>query len=181
MRLTGGSLRSRRLPVPGAGVRPTPGRVREALFSILAPRLAEARLLDLYAGTGAIGFEALSRGARHATFVERDPRHAAALAAAARAFGIADRCAVRCESVEAASGRVLGPFDLVYADPPYDDPVPVAVFERLLQRATLGPDALLVYEHRARAAAFEAPAFTTVRKARYGEVALQFLRCYAAA
>lgn len=181
MRLSGGTLRSRELPVPSAGVRPTPGRVREALFSIVAPRLAGARVLDLYAGTGAIGFEALSRGASHVTFVERAPKNAAALTAAARRFGIADRCVVRSESAEAASLRAVGPFDFVYADPPYDDPPPVAVFERLRARGALATDALIVYERRARREAFEAPSFATVREARYGEVALQFLRCEAEA
>ena len=98
LRLTGGTLRSRSVRTPsGRAVRPTPARVKEALFSILADRIDGAVVLDLFAGTGALGFEALSRGAAHGTFVEQHRPTAAALRGRAQALGLADRTTVlRC-------------------------------------------------------------------------------------
>jgi 16S rRNA (guanine966-N2)-methyltransferase len=126
MRVTGGRLRSRTLVAPrGQGTRPTTDRVREALFGILASagRLPGARVLDLYAGTGALAIEALSRGAAHATLVESSRDALAAARANVAALGLAD--AARIVAVAIAPGpaaqRVAraGPFDLVLADPPW--------------------------------------------------------------
>jgi len=157
-------------------VRPTPGRVKEALFSILGAEIEDARVLDLYAGTGAIGFEALSRGAAHATFVELHAPTAAAIKAAARELGVASRATVVIAPAEKAATRLTARFDFVYADPPYALPPPHLTFGRLRERGLVDASSLLVYEHRDGADAFAAPGFTTVRDARYGEVRLQFLR-----
>src|SRR5471030_1178203 len=114
MRVSGGELRSREIHVPrGRGIRPTPGRVREALFSIIGERVRGARVLDLYAGTGAIGFEALSRGAAHATFVEAHAPTAARIRAAAAQLGVGDRATVVCARAERAAKALPGPYDLV--------------------------------------------------------------------
>jgi 16S rRNA (guanine966-N2)-methyltransferase len=118
MRVVAGEFRGRRLTAPrGTRTRPTADRVREALFSILGD-VSGARVLDLYAGSGALGIEALSRGAGEAVFVERDPR---ALAALRRNL---DAVAVGAEVVEgdalAFLRRDRGPYDLVFVDPPYD-------------------------------------------------------------
>src|SRR5476649_617011 len=95
LKLTGGTLRSRRVSAPsGRAVRHTPARVKEALFSILGSNVSGARVLDLFAGTGALGFEALSRGAAFVTFVEADRPVATALAKTARELDVADRCDV---------------------------------------------------------------------------------------
>jgi len=126
MRVTGGRLRSRTLVAPrGHGTRPTTDRVREALFGILASagRLAGARVLDLYAGTGALAIEALSRGAAHATLVESARDALSATRANVAALGLGD--AARIVAAEMGPGpaarRVAraGPFDLVLADPPW--------------------------------------------------------------
>src|SRR5581483_8211485 len=123
MRLSGGELRSRPIRVPrGRSIRPTPGRVREALFSILGDRVKDAHLLDLFAGSGAVGFEALSRGAAHVTFVERHAATAARIRASARNLGVAERTSVIALTVATAVRRLSGPFHLVYADPPYAEP-----------------------------------------------------------
>jgi 16S rRNA (guanine966-N2)-methyltransferase len=129
MRITGGIISGRVLQVPKAGVRPTQDRVREALFASLAPRLPGARVLDLYAGTGALGLEAWSRGAATVVWVERDRRAYESLQANVQALcrdeaGGATQC-LRMD-VQRFLKRPpddMGPFDLILADPPYkDDP-----------------------------------------------------------
>jgi len=161
----------------GRAVRPTPARVKEALFSILASagRLEEARVLDLFAGSGALGFEALSRGAAHVTFVEAHKPTAAALANTARDLGVAERSTVVALPAERALRSILGPFDVVFADPPYAQPYPVVAFALLRERALLAAGAIVVYEHSARDAPPADPAFAVTRSERYGAVALAFL------
>ncbi len=180
MRVSGGELRSRIIAAPpGDAVRPTPGRVREALFSILGLRIDGARVLDLFAGTGGIGIEALSRGAAHATFVEMHAPTARRLRATVDAFGIAKRASVVCAPAERVASRLAGRFDLVYADPPYALPPPHLTFANLLARGALDARTILVYEHRAEGAEFVGPGFETTRRERYGDVALQFVRIVA--
>jgi len=175
MRLSGGELRSRRIAVPsGRSIRPTPGRVREALFSILGLRVVDARWLDLYAGSGAVGFEALSRGAAHVTFVESHPPTAERIRVLGRSLGVAERMEVLTLTVERAVRRLAGSYGIVYADPPYADPPPAASLAALVTRGAMGPGALIVYEHRARAPVVMS-GFRALRTARYGEVALEFM------
>src|ERR1700722_18144498 len=124
MRITGGTLRSRQLQAPrGASTRPTSDRVREALFGILgsAGALAGARVLDLYAGTGALTFEAISRGATRATVVESSREALVALRANVASLGLQAHVRVVAGSVHASLARIGrdGPFDLVLADPPW--------------------------------------------------------------
>jgi 16S rRNA (guanine966-N2)-methyltransferase len=182
MRLSGGTLRNRVVFAPATdAVRPTPGRVKEALFSILADRIAESRVLDLFAGTGAIGFEALSRGASEAVFVERHARQAAAIVRTAESLGVADRSKVLVVDATRAAARLHGRFDLVYADPPYADDPPARIFEALRERGSIDTETIAVYERRsgAKRPPLESPGFTTEREERYGEVTLQFLRAVA--
>ncbi len=177
MRLSGGELRSRVIRSPhGDAIRPTPGRVREALFSIVATQIVGSRVLDLYAGTGAIGFEALSRGAASATFVELHAPTAQAIRRAAAELGVSARATIVCAPVEKSAQRLSGRFDFVYADPPYALPPPHLTFTTLRARGSVDARTVLVYEHREASPAFTAPGFETVRDARYGEVTLQFLR-----
>ncbi len=177
MRLSGGELRSRVIPSPhGTAIRPTPGRVKEALFSILGETIDGARVLDLYAGTGAIGFEALSRGAAHATFVELHAPSAERIRATAAGLGLAKRVTVVCAPAEKAAQRFAGRFDFVYADPPYALPPPHLTFGNLRARKSVDERTVIVYEHREGSDPFASPGFTTLRDARYGEVLLQFLR-----
>jgi 16S rRNA (guanine966-N2)-methyltransferase len=177
VRVSGGELRSRVIRSPrGLEIRPTPGRVKEALFSILADEIVDARVLDLFAGTGAIGFEALSRGASWATFVELHAPTAQAIRQTAVDLGVERRCSVVCAPAEKAVTRVAGRFDFVYADPPYALPPPHLTFGTLRTRGAIDAGSILVYEHRDGGPAFEGPGFLTVRDARYGEVILQFLR-----
>lgn len=134
MRIIAGKWRGRPLKAPpGQSTRPTSDRAREALFSMLASRIGSfegLKVCDLFAGTGALGFEALSRGAAHCTFVETDRAALDALKANIATFG-AD-AAIRPQSAEHFSG---GPFDLVFADPPYQS----GLGQRALANITLAP------------------------------------------
>ena len=174
-KITGGSLGSRKLKSPkGTSVRPTPGRVKESLFSILMHRLDGAAVLDLYAGTGAIGFEAASRGASRVISVEANRETAQAIEEAAQELGINDRVTVISAPVERALYRVEGPFDIVYLDPPYANDVPLQVFRLLLERALLSTDALVIYEHAAKRILPDIPGYRSTREEVYGDVALAF-------
>ena len=163
MRITGGTWGRRPIQAPpGRATRPTTDRVREALFSLLDARgaLHEARVLDLFAGSGALGLEALSRGAAHATFVER---HGATLAVARRnaaELEAADAAFVRAD-VRTFLGRARDPVELVLADPPYDLPWLPELPARV--RPHLAPGGVLVLEHDARHDLSEAPGFEQAR------------------
>jgi 16S rRNA (guanine966-N2)-methyltransferase len=144
MRVVAGEFRGRRLQAPrGVRTRPTADRVREALFSILGD-VSGARVLDLYAGSGALGIEALSRGAESAVFVERDPRAATAIRRNLDALGV-EQDVIR-QDVLRFLARGEGTFDLVFCDPPYDSGPRLAgpLSERL--PAVLSRDARIVTE-----------------------------------
>ena len=122
VRIIGGSLRRSRLDVPDApGLRPTPDRVRETLFNWLAPIIEGARCLDLFAGTGALGIEALSRGAGWVDFVERDPRLAQALRQNLERLRQTD-AAVRCaDALQTLAETPQDAYDIVFVDPPFTE------------------------------------------------------------
>lgn len=174
-KITGGNLNNRKLKSPkGPHVRPTPGRVKESLFSILQERIAGSRFLDLFSGTGAIGFEAASRGAEEVVAVEGHRETAEAIREAAEQFGVAARVSVVAAPVDRALYRLDGKFDIVYADPPYDSEMPMQVFRLLLERELLTDDALVIFEHSARRILPEIPGYRGVREEVYGDVALAF-------
>ena len=123
LRITGGRLVRRRLKAPeGRSTRPTADRVKEALFNILGQDLDGARVLDLYAGSGALGLEAVSRGAAECLFVERSARAVALIRENISSLGLADQCRLikgdAAKLMQELAGQ--GPFDLVLADPPYE-------------------------------------------------------------
>jgi 16S rRNA (guanine966-N2)-methyltransferase len=123
VRIIAGTWRGRRIPVvDGTTVRPTPDRVRETVFNWLREIVVGARCLDLFAGTGALGFEALSRGAGEVWFVESDARLVAALRAQAAAFGAATRI-TRGDVAAFLDSPPATRFDVVFLDPPYAEPV----------------------------------------------------------
>ena len=170
MRIIGGTLRGRTIVAPkDARVRPTGDRVREAWMSILQASLPGARVVDLFAGSGALGLEALSRGAVHATFVELNPPSLTAIAANIAALGVEDRATVhRGDALRFAEKLDPGAFDVAFADPPYarDDAAQlVALFRRR-------PFArILALEHEAKLE------LGTSDTRRYGDTALTF--CHA--
>jgi 16S rRNA (guanine966-N2)-methyltransferase len=174
VRIVAGELRGRRLAV-AAGVRPTEARVREALFSIWSPRIAGCRVLDLFAGTGAVGLEALSRGAAWATFVELAPRVCAALEASCRALAAGRAQVLRASLPEALRRPPAVGFDLVFADPPYGFEAGRELIEAA--RSWVAPAGELVFEHSRRDPP-PAPlaGWELVDRRGYGESCLAFYR-----
>jgi 16S rRNA (guanine966-N2)-methyltransferase len=153
VRVVAGRLGGRRLrTVPGSATRPTSDRVREALFGVLGARVADARVLDLFAGTGALAIEALSRGARSAVLVEQAVRAATVIRANLDALGLGEVAIVRRTRAETfVRGQREGPYDLVFLDPPYA--VPVGLLAGLLARlarTALAPGAVVVVEAASR-------------------------------
>jgi 16S rRNA (guanine966-N2)-methyltransferase len=183
-RIVGGALGGRRLAVPpGRDVRPTSDRAREALFGSLGALLdlAGARVLDLYAGTGAVGLEAVSRGAAHALLVESDPRTAATIRSNVAALGLADRVDVVRDRVgrTLAAGPPREPYHLVFADPPYavPDADVDAALAALVERGWLAGAAVVVVERSSRGAGPTWPAsLRPVKQRRYGEGTLWYGR-----
>jgi 16S rRNA (guanine966-N2)-methyltransferase len=174
VRITGGEFRGRGLAVP-PGARPTEGRVREALFSIWSDRLAGARVLDLFAGSGVVGLEALGRGALSAIAVDQGLQAVKTLEANAGKLGEGLLEIRRLTLPEGLARLLPGAFDLVYADPPYN----FAVYGELLEAVAplLAADAEVAVEHSSRRElAIEAGPLTRVDVRRYGESAISFYR-----
>jgi 16S rRNA (guanine966-N2)-methyltransferase len=179
MRITGGTFRSRTLRAPrGQATRPTSDRVREALFAILSSRhgaLEGARVLDLYAGTGALALEALSRGAAEATLVESARDALAALRANVRALGVEHVAHIVAQDVREAVRRLEGPYDLVLADPPWslvEQGEPPRALAQLAARGALAPEAIVVLEHASRTAAPAIAGLVLGETRRYGDTSL---------
>lgn len=170
MRVIAGRFRGRRLKAPrGRGVRPTSDRVREAVFGILGEAVEEARVLDLYAGTGALALEALSRGARSATCVERDPAALALLEANVTALELADQVRIVRDDAMRFARNASEQWELVFCDPPYADDL--AAVARHGVGGSLWTVAC-VLEHAARTEPAPAPPGARADTRRYGDTAV---------
>ena len=177
MRVIAGTLKGRRLDAPTwDGLRPTSDKLRETLFNVLAPRISGARVVDGFAGTGAIGIEALSRGASAVAFIERDPRAADLIEANLARCGVQTGYAMVRTSFEKGVRSLAGVYDIVVLDPPYHqgsgDDVSV-VLE--LAASAMTPEGVLVLEHAKRHAAPDATAaLRRTRQIVAGDSALSF-------
>ncbi len=182
IRIVGGELRGRRIEVPARGVRPTSDRTREAVFDVLGPSaVADARVLDVYAGTGALGIEALSRGARRAVFLEGSRSVARALRENLTRLGLAGRGTVHeadLSSIDLPSG-VLGPFDLVFLDPPYAGDAGRLWLERLESLPWPEGGGFVVYERRKGTDVVVPAGFTIATERTYSETTVSFYRAVA--
>jgi 16S rRNA (guanine(966)-N(2))-methyltransferase RsmD len=173
LRIIAGEFKGRRLKAPTwDGLRPTSDKLRETLFNILAPRIAGAVVLDVFAGTGAVGLESLSRGATRAVFIESDRRAVALIAANAALCGVADRCVIIRDTAERAlqrprEGEV---FDVIVLDPPYD----FAPLGEVLDAAVghLAPGGVAILEHAYRRAVPAIAGGRHTRTVRSGDSAL---------
>jgi 16S rRNA (guanine966-N2)-methyltransferase len=183
-RVIAGEAGGRRLVVPaGRDTRPTSDRAREGLFATIASMMGSldgARVLDLYAGSGAVGLEALSRGAGHALLVESGARAGRVIRANIEAIGLpgAELVTDRVERV-LARGPGQGPYDVVFADPPYALPAEevTGMLTELADRGWLTPGALVVLERATRSGPVSWPAgFTADRARRYGEATFWYAR-----
>jgi len=179
VRVIGGSARGVRLVAPkGLDVRPTLDRVRESLFNILAPRIEGARFLDLFAGTGAVGIEALSRGAASCVFVESDRRSLDAIHRNIEAARVADRAQV-CRATlprdwNAIPKQTKG-FDIIFADPPYAFLEYEGLFRGLTDHLQPGEAGIFVLEHSTRVeVVYPKEVISLQRRVAYGEATLSF-------
>ncbi len=151
MRVIGGEFRSRRLKtLPGLETRPTPDRLRETLFNVLTPLLADSTFLDAYAGTGAVGIEALSRGARRAIFVEKNHSAVAVIRDNLAALGLESRAEVYTAKTLAVMERAIADVaDIVFLDPPYQKE---KEYESALTALGASGSKLVIAQHASRAA-----------------------------
>jgi 16S rRNA (guanine966-N2)-methyltransferase len=176
-RITGGEWRGRVLSTPRELLlRPTRAVVREALFNILRDEVRGAHVVDLFAGAGTVGFEALSRGARRVTFVDRDQRALGHVRASAQALGCAERCrVVGAEALGWVRSRpqALRDAGIVFVDAPYRDDSVVAVLEALGEAP---PPVVVCEHHRARSLPDHIGGLALVRRGRYGITDLSVLR-----
>jgi 16S rRNA (guanine966-N2)-methyltransferase len=183
MRIVGGTLKGRPLTAPeGLATRPTSERVREAIFNILSHGIDEfdldgARVLDLFAGTGALGLEAISRGARFAQFVEEDAQARGSIRQNAETLGLIGQAKIwRRDATKLGPCAPLAPFSLIFADPPYHKGFGTQCLASILQGGWAAPRAVIVLEEALKVQ-IALPAGVELLQAReYGETQVLFLR-----
>lgn len=175
MRVTGGNERGRQLKAPpGSSVRPTSDKVKQALFNILGDRVAGAVFLDLFAGAGGIGIDALSRGAERAVFVDEARGSLAVVRQNIDDLGYGNRAVTVLSTAEAFLKKPSGHYDIAFLDPPYADNMQ-PLLELLASAGVLKPDAIVVAEHMKKQPSPEkAGCLTLQRAARYGDTVLAF-------
>jgi 16S rRNA (guanine(966)-N(2))-methyltransferase RsmD len=176
MRIIAGIARGRRIESPAGGsTRPTLDRVRESLFNILAPRIADATFLDLFAGTGANGLEALSRGATRAVFVEKDSAALAVIRRNITLCGFAEAAECLRSDLPRGLAALSGPFNIVFADPPYAYAQAEALFLGLDTHHLVASGGCVIYESARKAPPPDLLCrWTLYRRAEYGDTALSF-------
>ncbi|HET7849782.1 MAG TPA: 16S rRNA (guanine(966)-N(2))-methyltransferase RsmD [Pseudolabrys sp.] len=182
MRVVGGRLRSRSLAAPkSAAIRPTTDRLRESLFNILAHAYGDpitgARVLDLFAGTGALGIEALSRGAAYALFVDEGVEARALLRSNVESLGLGGVTRIfRRDATRLGPAHPIEPFSLVFADPPYGQGLAEKALVSAREGEWLSKGAMIVVEESAKAGFTEPEGFEEVERRRYDDTELVFLR-----
>jgi 16S rRNA (guanine(966)-N(2))-methyltransferase RsmD len=180
MRVISGKAKGRKLNAPSSGIRPLSEQAREALFNILGERVIGAYFLDLFAGTGAVGIEALSRGAKLSIFVEISKRTVEIIRGNLRSTELYEFGEVY--SVDALLAvKILdtkkSKFDIIYLGPPYDSPILEKALVVLSEADILNPDGIIVAEHRAKQKIGEAYRdIFKIRDSRYGDTVLSFYR-----
>ncbi|MBM3451157.1 MAG: 16S rRNA (guanine(966)-N(2))-methyltransferase RsmD [Armatimonadetes bacterium] len=180
MRVSAGDAKGRRLQVPKTGaVRPTQDRVREAIFNALGARIVDARVLDLFAGAGGLGIEALSRGAAFVVFVEHDPRVMRVLRANLAPLGLGERS----QAWQATSQRAVrdlaarrAAFDVVLMDPPYRTALASATLAAVCDLGLVGDETIVVVETAVKDVVDVPPGFVRSRERRYGDTLVTFVR-----
>lgn len=186
MRIIGGRFRGARLAAPGADgggaahLRPTSDRVREALFNLLLhgdyPEIEGVRVLDLFAGTGALGFEALSRGASRAVFVDDFPASRALIRRNTDILGVIGETKLWRRDATRLGPCRGDPFDLVFADPPYRSGMGAAALESALEGGWIAPEAVVVLELASDEAAPDLPGLIEADRRTYGETQVLIFR-----
>ena len=176
MRIIAGTLKGRRLKTPRwEGLRPTSDKLRETLFNVLAPRVSGARVLDGYAGTGAIGIEAISRGARSVVFIDAHPKAAALIAENLTGCGVEEGYTIRCNDIVAALRHLPTDmtFDIIVLDPPYGSPDAPDALAAAADH--LAPGGVLVLERATRLEPQSPQGLERRRDLRSGDSTLTFM------
>lgn len=181
MRIVAGIAKGTRLKmVPGNHVRPTSDRVKESLFSILGPFFAGGWVLDLFAGTGSLGLEALSRGMEHAILVDQSRTSCKTIRDNVKLCRMSDQVEVYCQNARVALQRLAQrelKFDLVFLDPPYDQPLLIPTITYISKRDLLADGGIIVAEHQSRRELPEViETLTAYRRLTYGETAITLYR-----
>jgi 16S rRNA (guanine966-N2)-methyltransferase len=180
LRIIAGTHGGREIKAPPSNksmtTRPTLDRVRESLFDILARRIDGMRILDLCAGTGALGLESLSRGAKMTTFVESDTRNIKLIRENVEKLAMGEKCWIVKGELPYALAKVKGPFEIVFFDPPYSSDLVTRVLPRLASKKYLVPNAIVVVERDRRSAPIKFSQFAIDRRHRIGDTELWFLR-----
>jgi 16S rRNA (guanine966-N2)-methyltransferase len=190
MRITGGSFRGRTLNTSGfQGIRPTTDRARETIFNIVSNHcnLEGITVLDVCAGTGALGFESISRGAVSAVFVEKSRKNCTLIGEAAQALGVSDAVRIRCDDAVHAvqhlhdddndNDEKYTQFDLVFCDPPYAAKLINAVFSALAVSQIFAEECIFVAEHDVREVVLLPQGWTKLTMRSFGETAVDFFQC----
>ncbi len=177
MRVSGGIGRGRRLKAPsGAAIRPTSDKVKQALFNILGEKAAGSVFLDLFAGAGGIGIEALSRGAERVVFVDASRSSLDVIKQNIGQMGFGNKAQVAASKAEAFLKKPSGPYDIVFLDPPYAEELQ-PLLELVARSGVLKPEALVIAEHfKKQPSPEKAGSLTLFREARYGDTVLAFYR-----
>ncbi len=181
MRIVGGKFRGRALATPASNsIRPTTDRTRESLFNILVHNYPEkfelTRVLDLFAGTGALGLEAMSRGARYGVFIEESTEGRGLIRTNVETFGLLGNTKIfRRDATKLGEAGTIEPFDLVFADPPYGKGLGEMAFKSALDGGWLNPDTLLVLEEEAEAMVDLDPRFSVVEERPYGGTVIRLV------
>jgi 16S rRNA (guanine966-N2)-methyltransferase len=177
MRVTGGSERGRQLKVPsGSSVRPTSDKVKQALFNILGERVAGSVFLDLFAGAGGIGIEALSRGAERVMFVDMSRDSLGVVKQNIEELGFRNRAEAVLSQAEVFLKKPTGPYDIVFLDPPYAEEMQ-PLLELLAGAGILKPDSIVIAEHFKKQPSPEnAGCLILYRATRYGDTVLAFYK-----
>ncbi|MBR5218183.1 MAG: 16S rRNA (guanine(966)-N(2))-methyltransferase RsmD [Clostridia bacterium] len=177
MRVISGTARGRRLVTkPGEDTRPTADRVKEAVFSMLQNRIYASRVLDLFAGSGALGIEALSRGAEHAVFVEKDSEAARVVEKNLKDTRLWDKSRlIKGDALVYLSGAKES-FDIIFIDPPYAAGLYGDVFSLICSGGLLAPDGIIISEHKTGCEIPVCPPLTQVSDRKYGNVSVAILK-----
>ncbi len=178
MRVTGGTGRGRRLKTPaGSRVRPTSDKVKQALFNILGERMTGASFLDLFAGAGSIGIEALSRGAGRVVFVDASRASLQVVKQNIEQTGFEEQSQVVLSKVESFLKKSSGSYDIVFLDPPYSDAMQ-PLLEQIAGAGILKPDSIVIAEHfKKQPSPASAGGLSLYREAKYGDTVLAFYKC----
>ena len=175
LRIIAGSLKGRNFNAPKGGdtVRPISDRVKESLFDILASKLGDAKILDMYSGTGAIGFEAISRGAQSVLYVEKDPRNVKLIHENAEKLGVTNFSVLK-GSIPEIITKIKGYFDVVFIDPPFPTETIFDILPALKLQNIIDQKTLIVVQRFRGSKELEFADFTLLRKHRVGDSILWF-------